>query len=332
MAASSPVVLLSRKLRQSLGLASHTFTQLNFGTSKTILPVGHDLVDGLPMVKYGKGHFCSACIKEENGRKLLHHSIYTIEQRISKKIWQTTVGFKSMQDEMYLFRDFKLAIYAFPQTRRKNVSALKLDRNGNVIDFEIHFRLLLLDIEAIRDIMATVEKSSIRFWQEPSEWYDKLSSFLIEHGFNKVIIMAKQHAADVHPEERCPLNKRYDLMDANKKVDLKHVQCLPESKILTNIIKNHPLRFNIAASSFVPWIYMVTVMLNLSPRHRFAAGSDMVSPRGGEEYDEEVEVTHVVIPCQFLCLTKSLKEERGHSSSGNQEQEDDMIFGMILML
>ncbi|GKA52253.1 hypothetical protein Tco_0745449 [Tanacetum coccineum] len=68
--------------------------------------------------------------------------------------------------------------------------------------------------------------------------------------------MAKQHAADVHPEERCPLNKRYDLMDANKKVDLKHVQCLPESKILTNIIKNHPLRFNIAASSFVPWIYM----------------------------------------------------------------------------
>ncbi|GJR79010.1 hypothetical protein Tco_0149795 [Tanacetum coccineum] len=29
-----------------------------------------------------------------------------------------------------------------------------------------------------------------------------------------------------------------------------------ESKILTNIIKNHPLRFSIAASSFVPWIYM----------------------------------------------------------------------------
>ncbi|GJS66096.1 hypothetical protein Tco_0680660 [Tanacetum coccineum] len=29
-----------------------------------------------------------------------------------------------------------------------------------------------------------------------------------------------------------------------------------ESKILTNIIKNHPLRFSIAASSSVPWIYM----------------------------------------------------------------------------
>ncbi|GJX97830.1 hypothetical protein Tco_0353628 [Tanacetum coccineum] len=45
-------------------------------------------------------------------------------------------------------------------------------------------------------------------------------------------------------------------MDANKKVDLEHVQCPPESKILTNIIKNHPLRFSIAASSSVPWIYM----------------------------------------------------------------------------
>ncbi|GJT49426.1 hypothetical protein Tco_0975583 [Tanacetum coccineum] len=66
----------------------------------------------------------------------------------------------------------------------------------------------------------------------------------------------QQHAADVHLDELCPPNKRYDLMDANKKVDLEHVQCPPESKILTNIIKNHPLRFSIAASSCVPWIYM----------------------------------------------------------------------------
>nr|GEX89322.1 putative ribonuclease H-like domain-containing protein [Tanacetum cinerariifolium] len=50
--------------------------------------------------------------------------------------------------------------------------------------------------------------------------------------------------------------KQYDLMDANKKIDLEHVQCPPESKILMNIIKNHPLRFSIAASSSVPWIYM----------------------------------------------------------------------------
>ncbi|GJZ06488.1 retrovirus-related pol polyprotein from transposon TNT 1-94, partial [Tanacetum coccineum] len=99
-----------------------------------------------------------------------------------------------------------------------------------------------------------------------SNWYEMYDSNSVEKpdkviflksSYIKIIIMAQQqHAADVHPDELCPPNKRYDLMDANKKVDLEHVQCPPESKILTNIIKNHPLRFSIAASSSVPWIYM----------------------------------------------------------------------------
>ncbi|GJV40022.1 retrovirus-related pol polyprotein from transposon TNT 1-94 [Tanacetum coccineum] len=43
--------------------------------------------------------------------------------------------------------------------------------------------------------------------------------FIKEH-VERVIIMAQQqHAADVHPDELCPPNKRYDLMDANKKVE-----------------------------------------------------------------------------------------------------------------
>ncbi|GJR71521.1 hypothetical protein Tco_0083886 [Tanacetum coccineum] len=50
-----------------------------------------------------------------------------------------------------------------------------------------------------------------------------------------VVIMAQQqHAADVHSDELYPPNKRYDLMDANKKVDFEQVQ----------------------SSSSVPWIYM----------------------------------------------------------------------------
>ncbi|GJT67079.1 hypothetical protein Tco_1018559 [Tanacetum coccineum] len=64
----------------------------------------------------------------------------------------------------------------------------------------------------------------------------------------------RQQAADVHQDDLCPPNKRYDLMDANKKVDLEHVQCPSESKILMNIITNHLLRFSIAASAYVPWI------------------------------------------------------------------------------
>ncbi|GJT34670.1 hypothetical protein Tco_0925089 [Tanacetum coccineum] len=34
-----------------------------------------------------------------------------------------------------------------------------------------------------------------------------------------IIMAQQQHAAYVHPDELCPPNKRYDLMDANKKVD-----------------------------------------------------------------------------------------------------------------
>ncbi|GJR68590.1 hypothetical protein Tco_0014655 [Tanacetum coccineum] len=39
----------------------------------------------------------------------------------------------------------------------------------------------------------------------------------------------QQHAADVHPDELCPPNKRYALMDANKKVDFDQAQCPPEN-------------------------------------------------------------------------------------------------------
>ncbi|GJU00979.1 hypothetical protein Tco_1111317 [Tanacetum coccineum] len=65
-----------------------------------------------------------------------------------------------------------------------------------------------------------------------------------------------QRPADVHQDELCPPNKRYALMDANKKVDLENPLCLDESRILANILQNHPQRFSIAASSSVPWIYL----------------------------------------------------------------------------
>ncbi|GJT92707.1 hypothetical protein Tco_1081552 [Tanacetum coccineum] len=75
----------------------------------------------------------------------------------------------------------------------------------------------------------------------------KKASIGLKQALVHVIIMAQQqHAADVYPDELSPPNKRYDLMDANKKVDLEHVQCPSESKILMNIIKNHPLRSALA--------------------------------------------------------------------------------------
>ncbi|GKC22125.1 retrovirus-related pol polyprotein from transposon TNT 1-94 [Tanacetum coccineum] len=72
-----------------------------------------------------------------------------------------------------------------------------------------------------------------------------------------------QRQADVHQDELCPPNKRYALLDANKKIDLKHPLCPNESKILVNILQNQPLRFSIVASSSVPWIYLGQFWHNL---------------------------------------------------------------------
>ncbi|GJX83048.1 copia protein [Tanacetum coccineum] len=67
-----------------------------------------------------------------------------------------------------------------------------------------------------------------------------------------VMIMAQpQRPADVHQDELCLPNKRYALIDDNKKIDLDNPLYPNESKIMANIIQNHPLRFNIVASSLV---------------------------------------------------------------------------------
>ncbi|GJZ08150.1 hypothetical protein Tco_0542433 [Tanacetum coccineum] len=65
-----------------------------------------------------------------------------------------------------------------------------------------------------------------------------------------------QRPDDVHQDELCPPNKRYVLMDSNKKIDLENPLCPDESIIMANILQNHPLRFSIAASSLVSWIYL----------------------------------------------------------------------------
>nr|GEW40058.1 hypothetical protein [Tanacetum cinerariifolium] len=69
-----------------------------------------------------------------------------------------------------------------------------------------------------------------------------------------------QIEADVHQDELCPPNKCYALMDAKKKIDLDNLLCPNERKILENILPNHPLRFIIAASSSVPWIYLEAIL------------------------------------------------------------------------
>ncbi|GKB00480.1 hypothetical protein Tco_0828473 [Tanacetum coccineum] len=109
-----------------------------------------------------------------------------------------------------------------------------------------------------------VEKGTVELYFVETEYQlaDLFTKALPKEHFEYLVhriefIMAQpQRQVDVHQDELCPPNKQYALMDANKKMDLDNPLCPNESKILANILQNHPLRFSIAASSSVPWIYL----------------------------------------------------------------------------
>ncbi|GJX00757.1 retrovirus-related pol polyprotein from transposon TNT 1-94 [Tanacetum coccineum] len=81
---------------------------------------------------------------------------------------------------------------------------------------------------------------------------------LLDYGykFNKILTYCNSNSAiaiSCNPVQHS--QKRFDLWDANKKFDLINPQCPNESKILADILNNHPLRLSIAGSALVPWIY-----------------------------------------------------------------------------
>ncbi|GKB87657.1 hypothetical protein Tco_0959929 [Tanacetum coccineum] len=74
--------------------------------------------------------------------------------------------------------------------------------------------------KSLHDELEQVKKKSLKI-QEGLKARINILKKDVQRCEKQIIIMAQQqHAADVHPDEMCPPNKRYDLMDANKKVDL----------------------------------------------------------------------------------------------------------------
>ncbi|GJR74006.1 retrovirus-related pol polyprotein from transposon TNT 1-94 [Tanacetum coccineum] len=130
-------------------------------------------------------------------------------------------GYKYNRTPMYCDSKSSIAISCNPVQHSKTKH----------IDIRYHF------------IKEHVEKGTVEIYFVGTEYQlaDLFTKALPKESFEYlvhriVIIMAQQqHAPDVHPDELYPPNKRYDLMDANKKVDLEHV---------------------IVASSSIPWIYM----------------------------------------------------------------------------
>nr|GEV17810.1 putative Gag-Pol polyprotein [Tanacetum cinerariifolium] len=226
-------------------------SHLNFATINDLTK--HDLVDGLSKFKYSKHHLCSACEwgkskKASHQPKLVpssHFKLELLHMDLCGPVRVASInGMKYIimivdDYSRFTLMDVKTAFLNGPLKEEVYVS----QPDGFVDpDFPDHVYKL--------------KKALYGLKQAPRAWYDKLSSFPIEHHFTKVIMAQPQRQADVRQDELYPPNKRYVLMDANKKVDLENPLCPNENKILANILQNHPLRFNIVASSSVPWIYL----------------------------------------------------------------------------
>ncbi|GJX48216.1 retrovirus-related pol polyprotein from transposon TNT 1-94 [Tanacetum coccineum] len=204
---------------------------------------------GFELITYSDAdHTCykDDCKSTSGGLQFLEAEYVSLSACCAQVIWMRTqlldYGFKYNRIPMYCDSKSAIAISCNPVQHSKTKH----------IDIRYHF------------IKEHVERGTVEIYFVGTEYQlaDLFTKALPKERFEYlvhriVIIMAQQqHAGDVHPDELCPPNKRYDLMDANKKVELEHVQCPSESKILMTIIKNHPLRFSIAASASVPWIYI----------------------------------------------------------------------------
>ncbi|GJT70053.1 retrovirus-related pol polyprotein from transposon TNT 1-94 [Tanacetum coccineum] len=113
------------------------------------------------------------------------------------------------------------------------------------------------------DCKKHIEKGTVELYFVGTEYQlaDLFTKALPKERFEYLVhrielTMAQQPQRDVPRDTLCPPHKQYDLMDANKKIDLVNPQCPNENKILGDILNNHLLRLSLAGSASVPWIYI----------------------------------------------------------------------------
>ncbi|GJS60334.1 hypothetical protein Tco_0655118 [Tanacetum coccineum] len=94
-----------------------------------------------------------------------------------------------------------------------------------------------------------VEKGTVELYFVGTEYQlaDLFTKALPKERFEYLVHRIEQY---VSRDDLYPLQKQYDLMGANKKIDLVNPQCLNESKILGDILNNHLLRLSLAGSAF----------------------------------------------------------------------------------
>nr|GEY26387.1 retrotransposon protein, putative, unclassified [Tanacetum cinerariifolium]GEY27501.1 retrotransposon protein, putative, unclassified [Tanacetum cinerariifolium] len=138
-------------------------------------------------------------------------SSFLIEHGFTKVIWMRTQlldnGYKYNQILMYCDSKSAIAISCNPVQHSKNKQ----------IDIRYHF------------IKEHVEKGIVELYFFGTEYQlvDLFTKALPKERFEYLV----HRIAVVHPDDLYPPNKRYDLMDANKKIDLEHTCAMPTGKL-----------------------------------------------------------------------------------------------------
>ncbi|GJR95170.1 hypothetical protein Tco_0267344 [Tanacetum coccineum] len=146
----------------------------------------------------------------------------------------------------------------------------------------------------------------------------------------------QQHAAEVHPDELYPPNKRYDLMDANKKVDLENPRSdkeSPEVEItndeeveITNVVIH--VNVNEEEDEITDEVYE----LKQREKEKIVEESYMdvnifgldISQR--DFCQESLQIRLLDHLKEKSSSGQVFQEEQAPSTSGNQEQDDDFDF------
>ncbi|GJV14175.1 retrovirus-related pol polyprotein from transposon TNT 1-94 [Tanacetum coccineum] len=170
----------------------------------------------------------------------------TIEPKNIKEAMADHSWIESMQDELNQFE--RLQVWELvPRPEGKNVIALKwfgrirkesfapvahLEAVRMFIAFAAHMNITIFQMDVKMAFLNGPLKEEVYFLsQAPRAWYDKLSSFLIEHGFNKGIIGISQLCSLTSGEEI--LLFKYMLVD----IIFRSTNQI-FSKDLTNLMKN----------------------------------------------------------------------------------------------
>ncbi|GKB27923.1 hypothetical protein Tco_0867324 [Tanacetum coccineum] len=109
----------------------------------------------------------------------------------------------------------------------------------------------------------------------------------------------QQHAADFYPDELCPPNKRYDLMDANKKVDFEQVQSM--ANVVQDIFQMLDNTCN--------WMGSTTVADNANDPTESYPGTHKTPTPLGHLTLKWIQESQVLQNDQFLAEHKSREEQ-----------------------